>query len=427
VTAREDAPRIAAIVAVGSELLGSSRLDTNSLWIAQRLESIGMSVVRKACVGDDVTAISGELADSARRAPVILVTGGLGPTGDDVTREAVAAFTGRALALDPALLDELRGRFSRRGIPMPAINERQAFAVAGATSLRNPRGSAPGIWVEQDGVIVACLPGVPAEMRMMFDDHVLPELARRFPGAPRSRRILKIAAMGESAVEERVAPVYAKWPEHSFTILASVGEVQLHLSAAGSDEEALAVLDAQTADFEAALPGRIFGRDAETLEGVVGNLLRERGATIATAESCTGGLIAARLTDVPGSSDYFLGGIVAYANDVKSGGLGVVPATLATHGAVSEETAIEMAAGARARFAADWAISATGIAGPGGGTPEKPVGTVWIAVAGPGGVRARLLRPPGDRALIRGWTVAAALELAREALSGAPSKAPSKE
>jgi nicotinamide-nucleotide amidase len=228
--------------------------------------------------------------------------------------------------------------------------------------------------------------------------------------------------MGESAVEERVAPVYAKWPEHSFTILASVGEVQLHLSAAGSDEDARGVLDAQTADFEAALPGRIFGRDAETLEGVVGALLRDRGATIATAESCTGGLIAARLTDVPGSSDYFLGGIVAYANDVKAGGLGVVPATLAAHGAVSEETAIEMAAGARTRFAADYAISATGVAGPGGGTPEKPVGTVWIAVAGPGGARARLLRPPGDRALIRGWTVAAALELAREALCGAPSK-----
>jgi nicotinamide-nucleotide amidase len=265
-------------------------------------------------------------------------------------------------------------------------------------------------------MIVACLPGVPAEMKLMFDDHVLPELARRFPGAPRSRRILKIAAMGESVVEERVAPVYAKWPDHAFTILASVGEVQLHLSAAGSEEEARAVLDAQTADFEAALPGRIYGRDAETLEGVVGGLLRERGATIATAESCTGGLIAARLTETPGSSDYFRGGLVAYANDVKSDDLGVSAATLAEHGAVSEETALEMAAGARQRFAVDHAISATGIAGPGGGTPEKPVGTVWIAVAGPGGARARLLRPPGDRALIRGWTVASALDLARETL-----------
>jgi len=417
VTARGNAPRNAAIVAVGSELLGSSRLDTNSLWLAGRLETIGMAVVRKSCVGDGVTAIASELADAARRARVILVTGGLGPTGDDLTREAVAAFTGRALAVDPGLLDELRGRFSRRGIPMPAINEKQAFAVAGATALRNPRGSAPGIWLEQDGVVVACMPGVPAEMKTMFDDHVLPELARRFPGATSSRRILKIAAMGESAVEERVAPVYARWPDHAFTILASVGEVQLHLSAAGSEEESRATLDAQTRDFEAALPGRIIGRDGQTLEGVVGELLRERHATSATAESCTGGLIAARLTDAPGSSDYFRGGLVAYANDVKSGELGVSAATLAARGAVSEETALEMARGARDRFGTDYAISATGIAGPGGGTAEKPVGTVWIAVAAPGGARARLLSQPGDRALIRGWTVASALELARLTLT----------
>jgi nicotinamide-nucleotide amidase len=221
----------------------------------------------------------------------------------------------------------------------------------------------------------------------------------------------------KSAVEERVAPVYGKWRDHEFTILASVGEVQLHLSAAGSEEGARATLDAQTADFEAALPGRIFGRDAETLEGAVGALLRKRGATIATAESCTGGLIAARLTDAPGSSDYFRGGLVAYANDVKSGELGVSLETLAARGAVSEETAVEMARGARERFGTDYAISATGIAGPGGGTPEKPVGTVWIAVAGPDGVAARLLRPPGDRALIRGWTVASALELVRETLT----------
>jgi len=417
VTARGEAPVRAAVVAVGSELLGSSRLDTNSLWLAQRLETIGMPVVRKSCVGDDVTAIASELADAARRASVILVTGGLGPTGDDLTREGVAAFSGRALATDPVLLEELRGRFSRRGIPMPAINEKQALAVAGARSLRNPRGSAPGIWLEQDGWIVACLPGVPAEMKTMFDELVLPELGRRFPGAPRSRRILKIASMGESAVEERVAPIYRKWKDHEFTILASVGEVQLHLLATGSEEEARATLDAQTADFDAALPGRIFGRDAETLESAVGALLRKRGATIATAESCTGGLIAARLTDAPGSSDYFRGGLVAYANDVKSEELGVSPGTLRASGAVSEETAVEMARGARERFGTDYAISATGIAGPGGGTPEKPVGTVWIAVAGPDGVAVRLLRPPGDRALIRGWTVASALELVRETLT----------
>jgi len=417
-TARGDAPGNAAIVAVGSELLGGSRVDTNSLWITQRLDGIGMGVVRKSCVGDDVGAIASELTESARRAPVVVVTGGLGPTGDDLTREALSAFTGRALVLDPQLLDELRGRFSRRGIPMPSINEKQAFAIEGGRPLRNPRGSAPGIWFEENGVIVTCLPGVPAEMKAMFEELVLPELARRFAGAPRYRRVLKIAGMGESAVEERVKGVYEKWNSHAFTILASVGEVHLHLTASGSEEEARAILDAQTADFEAALPGKIFGRDGDTLEGVVGDLLRRRGATISTAESCTGGLIAERLTDVPGSSDYFRGGIVAYADDVKTDTLGVSPATLAAHGAVSESTAIEMATGARDRFGTDFAVAATGIAGPAGGTPEKPVGTVWIALAEPAGARGRLLRPPGDRALIRGWTAVAALELLRRTLVG---------
>ena len=302
---------------------------------------------------------------------------------------------------------------------MPAINEKQALVVEGSRPLRNPRGSAPGIWLETEEGIVACLPGVPSEMKRMFEELVFPELARRFGSAARHRRILKIAAMGESAVEEKVAPVYAKWNAHAFTILASVGEVQLHLSADGSAEEAARLLDAQTADFQDALGGKIYGRDDETLEGVVGERLRAMGATLATAESCTGGLIAQRITSVAGSSDYFLGAIVAYANTVKAERLGVRPETLAGRGAVSEEAAREMAEGARTRFGADFALSATGIAGPGGGTPEKPVGTVWIALAGAGReTQARKLRPPGDRATIRGWTAAAALEMLREAVAG---------
>ena len=407
----------AAIVAVGSELLQGGRLDTNSLWLAARLDTIGIEVVRKACVGDDTAAIAAELAESARRAPVVLVTGGLGPTADDRTREAVARFSGQELASDPALLEEIRARFARRGMAMPGINAKQADVVAGSRPLRNPRGSAPGIWLENGGGVLACLPGVPSEMRTMFDDLVFPELARRYPGARRFRRILKIAAMGESAVEERAAPVYAKWKEHGFTILASVGEVQLHLEARGDESGARRLLDAQTADFESALPGRIFGRDDETLEGVVGARLRERNASISTAESCTGGLIAQRLTDVPGSSDYFRGGYVAYADDVKIDALGVRATTIAAHGAVSEETAREMAEGARSRFGSDWALSATGVAGPGGGTPEKPVGTVWIALAGPRSASARRLAAPGDRATVRGWTAAAALEMLRRALA----------
>ncbi|HET7451319.1 MAG TPA: CinA family nicotinamide mononucleotide deamidase-related protein, partial [Thermoanaerobaculia bacterium] len=337
---------------------------------------------------------------------------------DDLTREGVAEFAGRPLETDREILEEIRGRFARRGIAMPAINEKQALVVEGSRPLRNPRGSAPGIWLETRGAIVACLPGVPSEMRHMFEDQVFPELARRFGAAGRRRRILKIAAMGESAVEEKVTPVYAKWGGHAFTILASVGEVQLHLAAQGTEEETIRILDAQEADFQEALGGRIYGRDDETLESVVGDRLRTMGATVATAESCTGGLIAQRITSVAGSSDYFLGAVVAYANAAKSEALGVRPSTLEAHGAVSEETAREMAEGARARFGASFALSATGVAGPGGGTPEKPVGTVWIALAGTAdGTRARKLRPPGDRATIRGWTAAAALEMLREAIA----------
>ncbi len=408
----------AAIIAVGSELLGSSRLDTNSLWLTAKLESIGFTVVRKACIGDDDAAIADELRHAARNASLVLVTGGLGPTADDRTREAVAEFSGGRLRIDEGMLADIRSRFARRGIPMPAINEKQALAVEGSRPLVNPRGSAPGIWLEWDGVILACLPGVPSEMKGMFEDLVLPELESRFGAAAHHRRVLKIAAMGESLVEERVASVYEKWKDHTFTILASVGEVQLHLVASGSEEAARSVLDAQTADFERVLPGNIFGRDGDTLESAVGALLRARSATLATAESCTGGLIAQRLTDVAGSSDYFRGAIVAYANDVKTEWLGVRKETLAAHGAVSEETAREMAEGARSRFRSDYAVSATGVAGPGGGTPEKPVGTVWIAVAGKTS-RARLLRPPGDRNMIRGWTCAAALEMLRETLRDA--------
>jgi nicotinamide-nucleotide amidase len=408
----------AAIVAVGSELLGASRTDTNSLWIAGKLDEAGIAVAHKACVGDELAAIAAALREASRRAPLVIVTGGLGPTADDLTREAVAEFAGRTLALDPAILEEIRGRFARRGIEMPRINEKQALVVDGSRPLTNPRGSAPGIWLETEEGVVACLPGVPAEMKRMFEELVFPEVAGRFGSAARHRRILKVAAMGESAVEERVTPVYEKWSSHVFTILASVGEVQLHLAAEGTAEEAARVLDAQTADFERALAGRIYGRDGQTLEGVVGDRLREIGATLATAESCTGGLIAQRITDVAGSSDYFRGSVVAYADDVKTAFLGVRSETLAAHGAVSEETAREMAEGARARFGADFAIAATGIAGPGGGTPEKPVGTVWIALAAPDRETKTLrLRPPGDRATIRGWTASAALEMLREAIA----------
>ncbi|MGH9443419.1 MAG: competence/damage-inducible protein A [Thermoanaerobaculia bacterium] len=410
----------AAIIAVGSELLGTARLDTNSLWLTGRLETIGIPVVRKASVGDDAAEIHAELATSLSRAGIVLMTGGLGPTRDDLTKEAVAEYFGRPLRIDPGLLETLRSRFSRRGVEMPAINEKQALAVEGARMLENPRGSAPGVWLESGESVVVLLPGVPKEMRGMFDDEVFADLTSRFGSESRHRRILRIAAMGESAIEDRVRGVYDRWPDHSFTILGSPGEVQLHLSAFGAAPEALRVLDAQSRDFEGALPGRIYGRDAETLEHVVGARLRRAGKTLSLAESCTGGLVAQRLTEVPGSSDYFLGAIVPYSNEAKIELLGVRPATIAAHGAVSEETSREMAEGALSRFGSDFSLAVTGIAGPGGGTPEKPVGTVWVGLAERDGeVETKLLRVPGDRQTIRAWTCAASLEMLRVRL-GAP-------
>jgi nicotinamide-nucleotide amidase len=409
----------AAIIAVGSELLGTTRVDTNSLWLTGRLETIGIPVVRKASVGDEAGEIRSELESARSRAGIVLFTGGLGPTGDDLTKEAVAAALGRALTLDDGLLETLRARFARRGIEMPAINEKQAYAVEGARMLPNRRGSAPGVWIDENEIVIVLMPGVPKEMRAMFDEEVFPEISRRYGGVQLHRRILKIAAMGESLIEDRVRSVYAKWPDHVFTILGSPGEVQLHLGAAGEEPDAVRVLDAQSLDFEGALPGKIFGRDEETLEQVIGERLRRAGKTLSTAESCTGGLVAERVTAVPGSSDYFRGGVVAYSNESKVDLLGVRPDTLEAHGSVSEEAAREMAEGARARFSTDYSLAITGIAGPGGGTPEKPVGTVWIGLAErERTTETRLLSVPGDRQTIRGWTCAASLEMLRVRLNG---------
>ena len=373
--------RTAAILAIGSEMLGPLRQDTNSLWLTARLEEIGISVVRKAIVGDDPAVIRQELDNAARAAEFLFTTGGLGPTADDVTVEAVARWLGASLARNQEFLEKMRQRFARRGFTMPACNEKQADFIVGAEVLENPRGTAPGFWGNRDGTEIVLLPGVPSEMKEIMENRVLPRLRQRGGGIVGRRRVLRIAGMGESAVEEMVAPLYAKWKDDPVTILASPGEVQLHLAVRGTPEEAQRRLDAMEADYRDVLGSRIFGEDADELSIVVGRLLREGHRTIALAESCTGGLISAMLTDVPGSSEYFLGSVVSYANTAKEGLLGVGAATLQAHGAVSGEAAEEMARGARERFDADLALSVTGIAGPDGGSAEKPVGTVYFALA----------------------------------------------
>ncbi len=420
-TASSDAR--AAIVAIGSEMLSPLRSDTNSLWITQRLEERGTSVVRKSIVGDDVVRIGAELDAAAAAAPLIFTPGGLGPTADDLTVAAVARWLGAELRRDAAFVAKIRARFEARGIRMPSVNEKQADFIVGARVLENPRGTAPGFWARGRGVEIVILPGVPSEMREIMEESVLPELRERAGGKVLRRRVLRVGGTGESTVEELVTPVYDRWREHPVTILASPGEVQLHLAVRDTPERAAEILAAMERDFEKALGHRLFGRDEEDLSAAVGRLLREKGKTLALAESCTGGMIAALLTDVAGSSDYFLGGIVSYANEAKERLLGVSEETLRRHGAVSEESAREMARGARERFGADLAAAVTGIAGPGGGSEEKPVGTVFFALSG--GDRAEFARRRsfvGDRAHVRRSAALVALELVRRELEGTLSR-----
>ena len=410
-------PESAAIIAIGSEMLGPLRQDTNSLWLAARLEEIGIPIVRKSVVGDDPALIGEELDNAARAASLVLTTGGLGPTADDVTVAAVAAWLPAELQRDDQFLAGMRQRFERRGIVMPECNAKQADFIVAARVLENPHGTAPGFWARRGETEVIVLPGVPSELKEIFENRVLPILQEQAGGVVGRRRVLRVAGMGESAVEELVVPVYRKWKDDPVTILASPGEVQLHLAVRGEPEIAEARLAAMEKDFREVLGDRIFGQDGEDLAAVVGRRLRETGRTLALAESCTGGLASAMLTDVPGSSSYFLGSVVSYANEAKEDLLGVSEATLKAHGAVSAESATEMARGARERFDADVAVAITGIAGPDGGTPEKPVGTVFFALVrrdGAGTTKKRLFG--GDRGVVRRAAATHALELLRREL-----------
>jgi nicotinamide-nucleotide amidase len=408
----------AAIVAVGSELLTPFRTDTNSLAITARLDEVGVRLVHKAVVGDRTADIAAAIAAAAARADVVIISGGLGPTADDLTREAVAAFAGVAMHEDPALVAALEDRFARRGVPMPAINRRQAMVPAGGEPLDNPNGSAPGLLLERADVTIAALPGPPRELLPMLDTLVAARLAARSAGTPLHRRVLRITGRGESAVDEIAAPIYLPWeqatPRIETTILAAPNHVELHLSCRSADADAAsAALATAAAALEQALSTACFSTDGRTLEQVVGGLLQERGLWIAVAESCTAGLVAARLTDVAGSSSYVRGGVIAYDNAIKSRMLDVAPDLLEAHGAVSEPVARAMADGARARLGTDVAVAVTGIAGPGGGSEAKPVGTVVVAATGLGRERVRTFRFLGDRTLVRAQSVQAALDAVR--------------
>jgi len=413
--------RRAAILAVGSELLTSSRLDTDSLLITEQLNLLGIEVVCKSQIGDD----RGELASAVRyalgRADLIVCCGGLGPTDDDVTREVVADVFGRALAEDERITARIRARFESRRMEMPAINRRQAMVPVGARVIDNVNGTAPGLWLDVGEQAVLLLPGPPRELTAMLGAVVEELLAPRSEGLSLVRRVIKITGRSESHTEEAVQPLYREWERADVpvaaTILASLGQIELHLSArAQSRDQAAAAVSAAAAQVAAVLGLDVYSLEGHSLEQVVGALLVERELWIACAESCTGGLLTSRLTDVPGSSRYVERAVVAYTNDAKVELLGVPSALIEEHGAVSEPVAQAMANGIRASARADIGVGVTGIAGPGGGTPEKPVGTVAVAAVAPGGVRSRVFRFVGDRELIKFQASQAALDMVRRML-----------
>jgi nicotinamide-nucleotide amidase len=414
-------PRTAEILAVGSELLTPYRSDTNSLYLTARLNELGIEVRAKAIVGDSAADLAALFEHALARADLVLLTGGLGPTADDVTRETVAAVLGLPLDEDADILASLRARFAARGVPMPEINRRQARVPRGATILPNLNGTAPGLWLEAADRVVVLLPGPPRELQPIFQEHVGPRLAGRTAGRGLRRRVIKITGRPESQVEEIAQPVYRKMADWTTpvdtTILAAPGQIELHLSARGADlDEVDRVLEQAVQMLASTLGDIVFSTDGRNLPDVVGDMLRRRGARVALGESCTGGLVLGRLTDVAGSSEWVLGGITAYADDVKVAQLGVPAELIADHGAVSEPVAAAMAQGARERLGAELGIGVTGIAGPAGGSATKPVGTVVIAVSLGPLEEVRTFRFLGDRQMVRQQATQAALEMARRAL-----------
>lgn len=405
------------VVTIGTELVLGLTPDTNARDLGRALAAVGAEIVRHVSVPDRPADIRAAIADALDRTGFVIATGGLGPTRDDMTKTEVAALFGKPLRLDADVLKSLEARFRRLGRPMPALNRTQAEVPEGATVLPNPRGTAPGLWIEDDrGRVAVLLPGVPSEMRGLLVDEVLPRVARRTGGQVVLSRTLRTTGVPESALAERIGPIEDDITPLTLAYIPSVDGVDLRLTAwslpAAEAERRLA--EAGDA-LRPRLDEHYYGQDGADLAAVV--LERLRGKRLAVGESCTGGLVAARITAVPGASDVFVGGVVAYADGVKSDLLGVPAATLETHGAVSEETVRAMADGVQRRFDAGATIAVTGIAGPGGGTPEKPVGTVWLAARLDNDTRTVKRTFPGDRGEIRARAAQAALDLLRRLLA----------
>jgi nicotinamide-nucleotide amidase len=442
----------AEIIAIGSELLTPEKTDTNSLWLTGKLNEIGVDVKLKTIVGDDSTRLEETIRDAVKRSDIVITTGGLGPTEDDITRTVSAKAIERELVFHEDIVENLRERFRAWGREMPEINKRQAYIIEGAEILPNPNGSAVGMSVNvtlssrrlsgerparpfgsselkseenasagsqhdsrQDAVVtLIILPGPPRENQPMFNDFVFPKLKEKSGEVVFKKRILKVSGLGESAIDEAIAPIYSSYKNVSTSILFNKSEVEVHLTAQGkTDSEANALNEEITAKIVEKLDIAVFSTDGEEMEEVVGKLLRQNNKTLSVAESCTGGLISQRLTDIAGSSAYFVEAVIAYANEAKINTLNVASEIIEQNGAVSAATAEAMANGMRERAKTDYAISITGIAGPTGGTEEKPVGTVFIGYADAKLTKSFKIVLPGDRYLIRWRSSQAALDYLR--------------
>lgn len=411
----------AEIIAVGSELLTPFRQDTNSLFLTERLNELGVEVHFKTVVGDSRDDLIGVARNAISRADILIFMGGLGPTEDDLTRECVAEALGIELHRDPQIITELYKRFAERRMKMPENNTRQADVLDGAVLLRNPNGTAPAQWLqtnlEGNRRYVMLLPGPPHELKPLFDTECLPRLKEVLPPQFIAKRLLRVA-MGESACDARIAPIYTKVPEVQTTILAHGGEVQIHLqSRADTKEMAEHRVEELAGKLEEELDDSVISSGGESIEQIVGYFLQMRGATLAVAESCTGGMMAERITSVSGSSRYFLGGAVVYSNELKTKLAGVPAELITEHGAVSREVAIALAEGIRDRANATLGVGITGVAGPTGGTPEKPVGLVFIAISDGKEHEVVERRLPGDRERIRIWASFTGLDLVRRKLN----------
>jgi nicotinamide-nucleotide amidase len=411
----------AEIIAIGSELLTPFRQDTNSLYLTEKLNQLGVEVVLKTIVGDSRERLVSVAQHALFRSDLVIFMGGLGPTEDDLTRESVAEALGLELHRDPEILEKLKQRFAARGYPMTPNNAQQADVITGAVVLPNRNGSAPGQWIsgqyEGRERLIILLPGPPFELKAMFDEQCVERLRAKLPAAYIATRVLKVAMLGESLVDSRVAPIYKRYPDVQTTILAGAGDVQFNLfTRADSMEAAQLRVDELAGEIEDELEDALYASKGESLEQIVGYYLQMRNATLAVAESCTGGLLADRITSVSGSSRYFLGGAIVYSNPLKTK-FADVPASLITkHGAVSREVAAALAEGIRKRCKATFGVGITGVAGPAGGTAEKPVGRVYHALAAENGTQVEERNFPGDRKRIRWFASQQALDMIRRKL-----------